>query len=696
MFEKKHFIAVFFVIAALFAAFPLSSHAEDTDGDVVVTGAREAELRKETPASVGVIKKDEIETVKPTHPSEILNRVPGVWVNVTAGEGHITAIRQPLTTNPVYLFLEDGIPVRSTGFFNHNALYEVNLSSAERIEVYKGPATALYGSDAIGGSINSITKAAPLKAEVTVNPEAGENGWMRLLASAGDTWGANGLRLDVNRTEYYGWRDRSGYEKTSAVLRWDYASGAASIKTVISYADIWQDTGGANGLLYQDYKHRSWYNYQTFDFRGVESLRLSSAYERELGASSLLSVTPYVRVSRMELLPGWGIFQAGPNYFGYDSSTDYVSYGLLAKYRHDMPESRTRFIAGVDVDYTPGAYNERRIQVFKTGDKYTSYTYVASTANDYDYEAVFTGVSPYMQLESSLTDRLRAIAGLRYDSLSYDYDTSLTANANRPASTKRSFEHLSPKAGLTYGFTDKVSGFANYGHAFRVPSSADLFRGSQGTALTAVNLKPIKADSYEAGLRGGDKALGFEVSWYYMTKKDDIVTYSVATNINERRNAGVTVHKGVELSLTAAPIETVELALSYSNARHVYDDYAPSALIDYSGNYIPQAPAELITLRGSYKPALLNGGRAELEWTRVGAYWMDDANTEKYKGHDVLNARLSFKPVKSIELYVRAMNLSDKRYAERATKAGASPSQYAPGQPRAFFAGFSYKWEAEG
>jgi outer membrane receptor protein involved in Fe transport len=77
--------------------------------------------------------------------------VAGVWVSVTGGEGHQTAIRQPLNTNPVYLFLEDGVPTRSTGFFNHNALYEVNLPGAEGIEVTKGPGSALYGSDAIGG-----------------------------------------------------------------------------------------------------------------------------------------------------------------------------------------------------------------------------------------------------------------------------------------------------------------------------------------------------------------------------------------------------------------------------------------------------------------------------------------------------------------------------------------------------------------
>ena len=91
----------------------------------------------------------------------MMSLVPGAAVGVTNGEGHTTAIRQPFTTSPVYLFLEDGIPIRSTGFFNHNALYEINIPQAGGVEVVRGPGTALYGSEAIGGVVNVLTRAPP-------------------------------------------------------------------------------------------------------------------------------------------------------------------------------------------------------------------------------------------------------------------------------------------------------------------------------------------------------------------------------------------------------------------------------------------------------------------------------------------------------------------------------------------------------
>ena len=90
--------------------------------EVVVSSSREAELASTTPVSVGVIRGEEIRQTRGHHPAEIVNRIPGVYVSNFGGEGHATAIRQPITTKALYAYLEDGVPIRSTGFFNHNAL----------------------------------------------------------------------------------------------------------------------------------------------------------------------------------------------------------------------------------------------------------------------------------------------------------------------------------------------------------------------------------------------------------------------------------------------------------------------------------------------------------------------------------------------------------------------------------------------
>ena len=213
--------------------------------EVVVSASREAVRRAETAATINVVGKDEIARVRPTHPSELLNRVPGVWVNVTGGEGHMMAIRQPKSTNPVYLYLENGVPTRATGFFNHNALYEINLPQADRVEVVKGPMTALYGSDAIGGMVNVMSRAPGDVRALEASIEGGSFGFARVLAAASHAGARGGVVAELNATRTDGWRDGTAYDRQSGTVRWDHRfSPLSSARSMITFSRIDQSTAG--------------------------------------------------------------------------------------------------------------------------------------------------------------------------------------------------------------------------------------------------------------------------------------------------------------------------------------------------------------------------------------------------------------------------------------------------------------------
>src|SRR5687767_1406821 len=189
---------------------------------VTVTGTREKALLSETPISIGAIAAESIRESGALHPGQLLGQVPGVAVAVTNGEGHTTAIRQPFTTSPVYLFLEDGVPVRATGFFNHNALYEVNIPMAGGVEVVRGPGTALYGSDAIGGIVNVLSRAPDGRRRLALSGEMGAFGTWRGLASGGGAVGeGGGVQVDLNVTHTDGWRERTAYDRRSGNVRFD-------------------------------------------------------------------------------------------------------------------------------------------------------------------------------------------------------------------------------------------------------------------------------------------------------------------------------------------------------------------------------------------------------------------------------------------------------------------------------------------
>lgn len=650
-------------------------------GELVVTSTREAVRRAETPATVGVISSESIRDTRPSHPSEIMNRVAGVWFNVTGGEGHMAAIRQPKTTNPVYLYLEDGVPTRSTGFFNHNALYEVNVPQASRIEVLKGPASALYGSDAIGGTVNVQTDA-PAADGLTGSVEGGSYGFGRVLASYGAVSGRNGVRTDLNLSRTDGWRDGTAYDRQSATVRWDRELGGGStLKTVAAVSHIDQSTAGSSAISRDDYLNDPTVNYTPISYRRIKAFRLSTEYQR-MGSSTLLTVTPFVRWNSMDILPNWSLtFDPGI------WETGHASAGALVKVRRDFAPLRARLIAGADIDYSPGWHRERRIQPTRTEGIFVDY---AEGEPVYDYDVAFRGLSPYVQAELSPVEQVRVTAGLRFDHLAYDYENALgelqTGAHRRPASTDVSYDHFSPKLGITYAPVPEASVFAAYGHGFRAPSEGQLFR--QGRASNTVDLRPVKADNVEAGVRGVIAGrFRYDVSAYRMEKTDDILSLTNPDGSTESSNAGRTLHRGIEVGAGAALGAGVQVDVAWSVAEHTYEDWRPNASTDFSDNEMEDAPQQIGNVMLAWSPPAWRGSNFAVEWQRIGKYWMDAANTARYPGHDLLSVRATVPVTSSVSLFGRVSNITDERYAESAGYTVARGEEFAPGLPRAVYFG---------
>lgn len=656
----------------------------------IVSATREIQRRADASATIDVLDGAELRHARPSHPADVMNRMAGVHVSTLSGEGHSMAIRQPITTKPMYLYLEDGIPTRATGFFNHNALYEINVPQAAGIEVLKGPGTALYGSDAIGGVVNVLTRPAPATPSAELSLEGGAYGYGRVLATGGFTHGRNGMRADLNLTRTDGWRDGSGYERQSGTIRWDhFRANGLTARTVLTASNIHQNDVPA--LPTAKFDSIPTLNRAPISFRQVEAVRLSSAIEREQG-QSLWSVTPYARYDVLELIPSWQLTY-DPQWWDTRNS----SLGFLAKYRRDFEPLRTRVIVGADVDWSPGSFTARRVESSPEGSNRVFADYEMGE-KQYDYDVTYHAISPYVHMELSPTSRLRVDAGLRYDRTGYDYDTHLdpldTGTHRRPASTDVSYGHLSPKLGLTYELSAAANLFASYRHGFRAPSQGQLFQ--QGSALNTVDLAPVKVDSYEAGVRGqAGPRLVYQLSLYDMTIRDDILTFVTAQNTREASNAGRTRHRGVEGSVGLAVTPRLRLDGSYSISSQRYVSWRPQdardgqAAVDYSGNRMEQAPRDLASLMATWSPALLGDGRVVLEWRRTGRYAEDAANTagQEHGGYDLVNLQADARVARGVTVFARAINLLDRKYAELASYDPFQGEQLTPGTPRSIFAG---------
>lgn len=689
------------ISAFCYADHPTSRSANQLE-TITVTGTRNDATLADTAASVGVVDQQTVLEVNATHSADLLNRIPGVFINQlgSTGQGVSAAIRQPITTGPVYLYLENGVPTRSPAFFNHNALYEVNVAQANGVEVTKGPGSALYGSDAMGGVINVLTNKPITEDRLSLTLEAGADKWRRAQFNGARVLGEHHLALRIDSTESDGWREHNDFTRTSLNLIWQTGIAGFDVNTVYSGTTLNMNTGGT-GLNETDYRNNPAKAGNLIGYRDVQSERLSSALHKTVGAGDL-TITPYWRSNRLEYIATWALNTGRPVPRGsamvLDSQDAHInnsgddSYGTQLMYKQDISAWENAFwIAGIDLDYSEGFTEQTYIERndIDAGNYWLSYRHVRSI---YDYAVNFTAVSPYVHMETDLGHHWRINAGLRYDSVRYDYTNHLgtdmtNSSHKRPADTNIDLDHLSPKLGIIYKFNDQLNAYAAYRHAFRIPSEGQLFRS--GSTVDSTNLQPVTADSIELGVRGQLTArINFEVTVYEMRKEDEILTVTDDTGARRNVNAGDTTHRGVELGFDWLLTDILGVGVSYAHNKHRFDNWIEGAN-DFSGNTMPNAPEHFANVRVHYAPIWLNGGRLEAEWTDQGEYFIDEANTLSYAGHGLLNLRASYALDESVEVYLNVLNAGDKLYAESTSRFGPT---YTPGRPRTVMGGVKVNW----
>lgn len=698
----KNIILVFALTLSSYAEKPETENKKVIKETIIVTGTGTEKDLSTSSLSAGKVDGKDIESIRPAHPSEVVNRIPGAIVNNLSGESHFTAIRNNLSTGADYLFLENGVPTRSTGFFNHNALYEINVPQSSGMEIIKGPGTALYGSDAMHGVINVLSGEIPNERLIKLGMEYGFQNWYRHLLTYGDHINdQHAFRLDFNQTFSDGWREYSEYQRHSASLQWLWTpSEDFEMKTVLSYNFV--DQSSVSGLSKFDWKHNPDDNYFRIPGRDVESYRLSSKMTKILDADSEISITPYARYSSISgLIPSW-LLSTNPAAFankGEIWDNGFKSYGALFQYTQYFDKWDSLLVAGFDFDHSPGYYEVNEVlferEFNANGNVY--FNDFEKTGNVLrDFDATYTSYSPYVHFETSPFDDWRFDVGLRYDYATFEHDQHLTG-ANLISDTTVSFSQLSPKLGFVFDITDNHHLYGSYRRGFRAPSAGTLFDADADERST--DLEPTTIDSYELGIRGNiTDSLSYDLSVYYMDKKNDIITFRDPNNpaLDFKSNNGRSTHKGIELGLKWDINEEVDFKVSASYAKHKFKEWdlglaqfpgAPSGT-ELEGNELERAPKYYQTYLLNYHPNWMKGGSIELEVIYQGSYYTDSKNTDKYGGHELVNIRAEYPINDHLKVYGRLMNVFDSDHTSFTSSSTATG--FRPGEPRSLFLGFEY------
>ncbi len=693
--QKYYFGAI--LISALFAislTVLAEEQSENDEGDeavletITVTATRSEEKKTNVPASIDSKSKEEIERDSPALQKELFNSIAGVRITQTGSTiGHMTSIRMPTNTGSYYLMLQDGIPVQSSGFFNHNGLAYTNYSTAGSAEVLKGAGTALYGSDAVAATINVISSEPSDETTFGIKAEAGSDGFLRLGVSGGGMAGENSnFSADFSHAKSDGWRDHSGHKRDELSINHNYeVNDTNSLKTVFSansseaemsgsligIAELENDTTSVGDIAAAinsglEIKRK-------FDFA-----RLSTEWSSEVSDETGLSTIAYLRSNRNQYTATW------ERNLPHNDSKE-KTLGLM--FKANLDKDKLNLITGVDVEYTQST------RLYKQLFDYVPSGFGSSvpTGTIYDYDVDYFAIAPYLRSEYAITDKLELGAGLRYDTNGFDYTNNVDDGQYAGSSYLRpgdgndpTFDHLSPKLDISFKPTDNQLVYARYANGFRIPQASTLY--SLKTNNIDFTLDPETTDTFEVGYKVGTDKNELAVSIYHMTIDDTIVRRENGVGDRFYVNGDKTTHQGLELSLSSKLTNQLSSKLAWSHSKHEYDNDAV-----YGNNEQAAAPNNTANVRLVYKPERVEGLSVMLEWEYVGSYWLDDSNSKKYSGYDAGNFKLAYKSGKKFNVFAKVNNFTDEVYAETGS-ISYGREKYTPGAPRQFFAGLEYNW----
>ena len=668
--------AIYFLILFCipFMQFNQKANASLID-EIVVTASKEDTQILKVGGNISSITTDEIKFISAINPSEILNRLPAVYISQGSGQEHLTSIRSPVLSGGAgagsFLYLEDGIPLRSPGFGNVNGLMESIIEIGERTEVVRGPGSALYGSNAVHGLINVITPSPSKEKKQIIRTQFSDQEFTIDGSYSGPTE-KGGVVLNLY------WREDNGYSHNESIdqphygqqkflFRWDNSEGINDYIFTLTGTNLNQETKGyVKGYKIYNNKNLSKINPDPEAFRDTYSIRSSLKIIRNY-SNSKLSITPYIRYNEMDFkmhfLPGKPL-----------ETNSHKSIGIQSIYSKKI-QNLTWFV-GSDIEFTEGKLSE--FQEAKDVSFGPRLAYPQGPHYDFSIDSKI--LSLYFNTEWLLNERAVLTAGVRAENVEYDYKTNIPSGTKGriQVSPNRSddFTNISLKTSFSYMLKENNFLFTNLSIGNRAPQVTDLYRIQSKQVPGGADSE--KLESFEIGIRGiSIGGLEYEIVGYTMKKEDYFFRDSQGFNVEN----GVTKHNGIEFNYLKTFGDNFEISGSLSFADHEYDfNHTPNKIV--KGNTIDSAPKELANTRFTYISEM--GGKFELEWIRVGDYPINESNAHNYEGHDIFNLRLKRDLISKTSIGLTVRNLTDERYATRADYAFGS-YRYFVGNEREFY-----------
>ncbi|RII00735.1 TonB-dependent receptor [candidate division NPL-UPA2 bacterium Unc8] len=578
-------------------------------GEIIVTATRREATVAELSSSVTVISAEEIAEGGETTVLEALRGLPGLDVVQSGGPGALTSVFLRGTNSGHTLVLVDGVKVNSptTGMFDFAHLTVDNI---ERIEIVRGPQSTLYGSDAIGGVINIITKrgVGPARWEFLVEP--GSFGTRRVsLATSGSvepfhhSFSISNFVTDGISRAKVGVED-DGSENTSLSARFGFpVFEDAELDFTLRHTDASVDLDAlvwGVGLV-DDLNYTS----------DRESLIFSANFNQLLTERWSHKVNTSISDESLE-----------------DKDPDTPWHNFKLDTRISTINWQHEFAAGETSTFIAGIEREKQEGVSKGGDPLVE-----------NFDKSITNRGYYLQHQWNLEEKFFLITGIRID----DHETfGSDTNYNI------GIAYLLPEAPV------KLRG--NWGTAFKAPTLNDLFWPATPWSAGNPDLLPEESTGYDLGIDFWGERFHIGATYFHNDIENLIAWAEVRpwfwtpSNVDEART------EGIELEVSFLPAENMRVTANYTHT----DTVVLKGV--HKGNELARRPQIKHSLSFNYCP--VERVNLNLHFNHIGARWDDAANTERLDSYTRVDFAASHDWTEDFQLFLRGENIFNEDYEE--------------------------------
>ncbi len=542
------------------ALLPLPLLAADNAGNTMVVSAAPAgsglsEL--DTPAAVSVISGDEMRHAAPrVNLSENLTSVPGLQIQNRQNYAQDLQIsvrgfgsRSTFGVRGLRMYV-DGIPATMPD--GQGQTSNIDIGSIDRVEVLRGPFSALYGNSS-GGVINVETETGQQPTTLEASSWYGSYGSWRNSVKASGATGDGTHAGDVNYTvsasrfTTHGYRDHSSAQKNLGNAKLGVRIDDVSTLTLLfnSVHVEAQDPGGLTAAQWRDNPRQVASNVTLYNARKtVDQTQAGLHYQRQMSDSDDLSVMMYAgerettqyqsipaAVQRRAGHPG-GVISLARHYQGID--TRWTHRDTL----FTVPVTLTG-----GLDYETMTEKRKGYQNFSGGDLGVQGEMRRNERN------LMWNLDPYLQTAWQLSDSWSLDAGVRFSTVNFDSNDYYITSDDPDDSGNRRYHRWLPAASLNYAIDSSWNTYVSAGRGFETPTLNELsYRSNDQNGLN-LGLQPATSDTFEWGTK---KRIGnglLTAAVFQTDTKNEIVTDGSSNGRSTYKNAGETRRRGLELGL---------------------------------------------------------------------------------------------------------------------------------------------------